>query len=212
MGFGFYKGRARDRYVTVKGLAEREEKADLAIWPITFKVAENDLNVVQKGIDQGRETVRAFLIEAGFSEDEISYSAPRIMDMQTEHFGRQDRPYRYLAETTVTTRTDKVLLVKSTMEESGQLVGRGVVMSRETWESPTEFLFTALNDIKPQMIEEATREARRAAEKFAKDSGSKVGKIRNASQGYFTINNRDRNSPEVKNVRVVTTVQYYLVD
>ena len=95
---------------------------------------------------------------------------------------------------------------------SGKLVGKGIVLAAQSWENPTEFLFTGLNDIKPAMIEEATKDARKAAGKFAKDSGSKVGKIRNASQGYFTITNRDRNSPELKKIRVVTTIQYYLVD
>jgi hypothetical protein len=213
IGLGFYKGRAADRYVTVKGLAEREVKADLAIWPITFKVAENDLTALQQGIDSGREAVKTFLLESGFTEDEISFSAPSIVDAEAEQYGsRSESKFRYIAEATVTTRTGMVDRVRSTMEESGKLIGKGVVLSAKSWDNPTEFLFTGLNEIKPQMIEEATKDARRAAEKFADDSGSKVGKIRNASQGYFSITDRDRNSPEIKQVRVVTTIDYYLVD
>jgi hypothetical protein len=214
IGVGFFKGRAGDRYVTVKGLAEREVNADLAVWPITFKVAENTLGAVQTGIDQSRQNITEFLIEAGFTEDQISYSAPNITDTQAERmYGNQSRsPYRYLAQATVTSRSTNVVLVKDTMEKSGALVGKGVVLAEQSWQNPTEFLFTSLNDIKPEMIEAATKNAREAAEKFALDSGSKVGKIRNATQGYFSITDRDQNSPDVKNVRVVTTVQYYLVD
>lgn len=213
IGLGFYKGRATDRYVTVKGLAEREVNADLAIWPITFKVADNDLTALQRGIDSGRDAIKTFLLESGFTEDEISFSAPSIIDTEAQQYSnRNESKYRYIAEATVTTRTGRVGQVRKTMEESRKLIGKGVVLSAKSWENPTEFLFTDLNEIKPEMIEEATKNAREVAEKFAQDSGSKVGKIRHASQGYFSISDRDRNSPEVKQVRVVTTVQYYLVD
>jgi hypothetical protein len=214
VGFGFYKGRASERYVTVKGLAEREVSADLAIWPITFKAAANDLAALQREIDTGRGTIADFLREAGFAENEISYSAPRVTDVEAERArGMEARSqYRYTADATVTARTKNVELVKKTMERSGELVGKGVALAAYNWETPTEFLFTSLNAIKPEMIEEATKDGRKAAEKFARDSGSKVGKIRRATQGYFSIEDRDRNSPDLKNVRVVTTIDYYLVD
>lgn len=214
IGIGFYQGRSNDRYVTVKGLAEREVNADLAIWPITFKVTENDLRIVQKGIDKGRITITKFLTEAGFNQNDISYSAPKITDMEAERrYGNEVMSqYRYIAQTTVTVRSKNVDLASKSIEQSGKLVGEGIVLAAENWQAPTEFLFTSLNDIKPEMIEEATKDARKAAEKFAKDSGSKVGKIRNATQGYFSIEDRDRNSPQVKKIRVVTSVQYFLVD
>lgn len=214
IGLGFYKGRANDRYVTVKGLAEREVSADLAIWPIIFNVADNNLASLHSGIDMSRRTITDYLIESGFQEEDISYSAPKITDTEAQqHYGAERRSqYRYIAQAAVTTRTQDVQLVRKTMESSGKLVGKGVVLAAQSWENPTEFLFTALNEIKPQMIEEATKDARKAAEKFAKDSGSKVGKIRHATQGYFSIQDRDRNSPEMKIIRVVTTVEYYLTD
>ena len=213
IGLGFYKGRSADRYVTVKGLAEREVKADLAIWPITFGVANNDLAELQEGIEKSRQKIKDFLVGNGFCGEQISHSAPKIRDTQTEDYGSTTKPqYRYIAESTVTTRTNEVELVKKTMEKSGELVGKGVVLRTQTWENPIEFLYTSLNDIKPEMIQEATKNARSAAERFAEDSDSKVGKIRNASQGYFSINDRDRNSPDVKLVRVVTNVDYFLVD
>jgi len=213
-GLGFYKGRADDRYVTVKGLAEREVKADLAIWPITFRAGDNDLGSLQSGIEKSRRIITEFLLGNGFAMEQISYSAPVINDTRTQVRYGQDvqSEFRYVAQSTVTTRTGDVDLVRKTMEKSGELVGKGVVLGEQSWQNPTEFLFTSLNDIKPEMIQEATTSAREAAEKFAKDSGSKVGKIRNATQGYFSIEDRDRNSPDVKKVRVVTTVQYYLVD
>lgn len=214
VGLGFYRGRADDRYVTVKGLAEREVAADMAIWPITFKVTANDLGSLQKGIETSRDRIAAFLAGAGFSEELISYSAPKIIDTQIERrFGAEiASEYRYIAESTVTTRSGDIGLVKESMEKSGELVGKGIVLGEQSWQNPTEFMYTSLNDIKPEMIREATMNAREAAEQFAKDSGSRVGKIRNATQGYFSINDRDRNSPDIKIVRVVTTVQYYLVD
>ena len=210
IGVGQYKARTADRYVTVKGLAEREVDADLAIWPITFKVTDNTLGAIHQQIEKKRKVIQKFLQDAGFEESQISFSAPKIKDLEAERYGNQIIPFRYAAQSTVTTRSTDVHLVKKTMEKSGVLVSSGIVFGEENWQTPTEFLFTALNKIKPEMIEEATQNARQAAEKFALDSGSDVGNIRNAYQGLFTIQERDRNSPERKIVRVVTTIQYYL--
>jgi uncharacterized protein len=210
IGVGQYKARTADRYVTVKGLAEREVDADLAIWPITFKVTDNTLGAIHQQIEKKRKVIKQFLQDAGFEESQISFSAPKIKDLEAERYGNQVIPFRYVAQSTVTTRSTDVHLVKKTMEKSGVLVSSGIVFGEENWQTPTEFLFTALNKIKPEMIEEATQNARQAAEKFALDSGSDVGNIRNAYQGLFTIEERDRNSPERKIVRVVTTIQYYL--
>lgn len=214
IGSGFFFSRGTDRYVTVKGLAEREVDADLAIWPITFRVSNDDLADLQAEIDTDRSIVNEFLLDAGFDEGEISYAAPKIFDTRTEQrFRNGNEPEdRYMANTTITVRSTDVTLVKSSMEDAVDLVGRGVMIAAENWQTPTEFLYTSLNDIKPDMIETATVNAREAAEKFAQDSGSKVGKIRKASQGYFSISDRDRNSPDKKVVRVVTTVEYFLVD
>jgi hypothetical protein len=211
VGMGFYKGRSADRYVNVKGLAEREVRADLAIWPITCRVTSNDLTTLHQGIDASKLAVTRFLAEAQFPEGDISFSVPRIND--TQSLGANERPlYRYIADVTITVRSKDIDLVKKTMQQSGKLIGKGVVLAADNWQTPTEFLYTGLNAIKPEMIEEATKDARRAAEKFARDSGSEVGKIRTATQGYFSITDRDRNSPEIKQVRVVTTVEYFLVD
>lgn len=209
-----YKLRSAQRFVTVKGLAEREVGADLVVWPLTFEVTGNDLNVLQTQVEAKRQTIKEYLSSAGFEESEISQSAPRIRDAESEtQYGQRTPPkYRYVAQATLTLRTNKVPVVKTAIEKAGDLIGKGIVLVGENYGRTTEFLFTGLNDIKPAMIEEATKNARKAAEQFAKDSGSKVGKIRSASQGLFTITDRDMNSPDRKNVRVVTTVEYYLND
>ena len=123
----------------------------------------------------------------------------------------QGRIERYVARSTVTVRTSRIDAVRSAMERTGQLVKQGVALIRD-YESTTEYLYTSLDEIKPEMIQQATRDARRAAQQFAEDSGSRVGGIRNAQQGYFSITDRDAFSPQFKKVRVVTTVQYFLED
>lgn len=207
-----YKSRVADRYVTVKGLAEKEVDADLAIWPITYKDAGNDLLALQKAIDKNRKMISEFLMEKGFNMEDINHSAPKITDTYAEgYYGQAQQGPRYRIQKTVTLRSSNVELVKETMEKSGELVLKGIALS-ENWENRTEFLFTSLNAIKPEMIREATINAREAAETFAGDSGSKIGKIRKATQGFFSISDRDANSPDRKIIRVVTTMEYYLVD
>ena len=205
--------RESQRSVAVKGLAEREVDADLAIWPVTFKETGDDLAELQRRVDAKREVVAAFLVESGFPREEISFAVPRIMDRQAEAMGQPGRPAgpRYLEQATVIVRSRNVAAVKKAMDRAGLLVARGVMLAQD-WENRPQFLFNGLNAIKPEMIEQATLSAREAAAKFAKDSGSKVGKIRSASQGLFTVSDRDPNSPERKVVRVVTTVDYFLGD
>jgi len=206
-----FEARATERFVTVKGLAEKEVDADLAIWPITFKDVGNNLIELQKLVEKRRQVITRFLVEKGFSEEDISYSAPRITDAQADYYGNNKPSFRYRVQSTVTLRSSKVQLVKQSMEASGELVSKGIVLA-DNWENRTTFTFTGLNDIKPGMIREATINAREAASTFAEDSGSKVGKIRKATQGYFNISDRDQNSPDKKIVRVVTTMEFFLVD
>jgi len=206
-----FKIKSAERYVTVKGLAEQGVDANLAIWPITFKDVGNDLIGLQKIVEKRREVITRFLLEKGFSQNDISYSAPKIQDAQADYYGNNKPSFRYRVQATVTLRSTSVQKVKETMEISGELISKGIVLA-DNWENRTAFLFTGLNSIKPEMIKEATLNARKAAATFAEDSGSKVGKIRKASQGYFTINDRDQNSPDKKTVRVVTTMEYFLVD
>jgi hypothetical protein len=214
IGQGLYRSKTTDRYVTVKGLAEREVEADLAVWPITFKVTGDNLTTINGTIESQRRIIKDFLVRQGLDTNQVSYASPEITDSQTEIYYEKNvaPPYRYIAQTTVTVRTGDVAKVKSAKEKTGELISKNIVIAQESWDNGTDFLFVNLNKIKPEMIEEATRNAREAAQKFAEDSGSKIGKIRSASQGAFTISNRDKNSPDYKNIRVVTTVEYFLVD
>jgi hypothetical protein len=211
VGHGLYAARASERFVTVKGLSEREVPADLALWPVVFTVSGDDLSEVQRQVEADADVIRAFLGRFGFEAGETSVSAPRVTDQLAQSYGGQRPAARYLVESTLTLRSGKIDRVRQAIERSGELVREGVTVIR-SYEYSTQYLFTALEEIKPEMIAEATRDARRAAEQFAEDSGSRVGGIRRAQQGYFSIEDRDPFSPEVKKVRVVTTVDYFLVD
>jgi hypothetical protein len=211
-GRGVAAVRAEARHVVVKGLAEREVDADLAIWPVAFQEAGDDLVELQRRVDARRELVTAFLVGNGFAAGDVSLAAPRITDLQAERAGIPGTPrFRFLARAVVTVRSKDVARVRAVMERAGALVAQGVALATD-WENRPQFLFPGLNAVKPAMIEEATVAARAAAAQFAKDSGSRVGKIRSASQGLFTVEDRDPNSPERKIVRVVTTVAYFLDD
>jgi hypothetical protein len=201
-------------FVTVKGLSEREVPADLGIWPVRFRVAANDLKALEDQIATGRRTIHEFLTATGFNENEISSVPPQITDAEaTANASSNEQAksaFRYSALVTVLLRSSKVDDIRKAMEKSDQLVQSGVALGGDEYAGRAEFLFTGINKIKPDMIEEATVNARKAAEKFAADSNSKVGAIRRATQGTFEINDRDSSSPHRKIVRVVTTVDYFL--
>jgi len=202
--------RSFDRTVNVKGLCEREVKADRVIWPIVYKVMADDIQTIYSQTDDNNEAILEFLKSGGVSADEISVSTPVVSDKYANEYGGNDRAYRYIATNIITVYTDEVDKVLALMASQSELLKRGIVTAANSWENPVEFKFEALNEIKPEMIEEATKNAREAAEKFAKDSDSRLGKIKTANQGTFTISNRDSNTPYIKNVRVVTSVSYYL--
>ncbi len=214
LGFNIPKAvsdyRSFDRIVNVKGLCEREVKADKVIWPVTFKVVSDDIQSIYSQIDRNNQTIISFLVSGGLSENEISVAVPVISDKYANEYGNNDRTYRYIASSVITVCTDKIDQVLELMSKQSELLKKGVVTGGNTWENQVQFKYEGLNDIKPEMIEEATKNAREVADKFAKDSGSKLGKIKTASQGTFTIEDRDSNTPEIKKVRVVTSVTYYL--
>lgn len=208
VGHGLLLARSADRFVTVNGLAEREVPADLVLWPIVFSVTANDLETLQQRVETSASKVRGFLADR-FTGEEVSLSAPRVTDREAAG-GMPSRPIeRYVAEAVVSVRTGKIDAVREAMAQSGALVKQGVALTR-SYEMTTQYMFTGLDRIKPEMIAEATRDARRAAQQFAEDSGSRVGAIRSARQGFFSIEDRDPFSPQIKKVRVVTTVQYAL--
>ena len=198
-----------DRTVNVKGLCEREVKADKVIWPLAFKTSGNDLNAVYAEIDRNNTKIKDFLKQGGISENEITVSAPSISDKYATEYGTNDRVYRYLATSIITVCTNEVDKVMALMSKQADLMRGGIPLYSD-WETRTDFSFEGLNAIKPEMIEEATKNAREVAVKFAKDSDSKLGKIKSANQGTFSIEDRDSNTPSIKKVRVVTNVTYYL--
>ena len=202
--------RSFDRTVNVKGICEKEVKADKVIWPVMYRVMANDIQSIYDQTDGNNAAIVAFLKSGGITDAEITVSVPSISDKFANEYGSNDRAYRYIAKSVVTVCTDKVDAVLALMARQSELLKQGVVTAGENWENPVEFRYEGLNEIKPQMIEEATQNAREAAQKFAKDSGSRLGKIRTANQGTFTIENRDSNTPYIKKVRVVTSVTYYL--
>ena len=206
---GLLQFRDSDRVVSVKGLAEREVKADLALWPINFTVLGNGLDGLQDDIEAQQGLIRSFLLLKGFAKDELQLSMPKITDQHANVYGSDLPPQRYRAEVTLLVRTSDIQRVKTGMQSVGELVKSGVALT-QSYEHQPEFIFTELNSIKPEMIALATQEARAAADQFARDSGAEVGSIRRASQGYFSIEDVDPYTPEVKKVRVVTSVDYIL--
>jgi hypothetical protein len=210
---GVVKLRGLDRTVTVKGLSEREVPANIAIWPIKFAIADNDLAALYSVLQEKTDIIIEFLNQSGFTDDDISVSPPAITDRQAEGYLDSSKiKFRYTANSTISVYSDKVDAVRTAMKNLLELGKQGIVIAGQDYEARTEFLFTNLNEIKPAMIEEATKNARQVAEKFAKDSNSKLGKIKKARQGQFSINDRDTNTPFVKKVRVVSTLEYYLSD
>jgi hypothetical protein len=202
-----------DRTVVVKGLSEREAPANTAIWPITFSEADNDLSNLYTTLQHKIDLVTQFLKTNGFSDEEISVSVPSITDHQAQNYAETATiPFRYSARATITVYSTQVDLIRQTMRKVVELGKQGIAIGGQDYEAKLEFLFTKLNDLKPKMIEEATQNARQVAEKFAQDSQSKLGKIKQAQQGQFTIEDRDSNTPYIKKVRVVSTVEYYLSD
>ncbi|HOO68887.1 MAG: SIMPL domain-containing protein [Bacteroidales bacterium] len=202
----------RERTVNVKGLSEMEVPADKVTWPLVFKELGNDLQDLYVRINRNNLTVISFLKENGITDEEISVNAPEIIDMSAERYSTSPPPYRYNVTSVITVSSGKVDLVRELISDQGELLKQGIAITGGEYRYNTVYSYTGLNDIKPRMIEEATRNARTAAVKFAQDSDSKLGKIKNAYQGQFSITDRDENTPYIKKIRVVTTINYYLKD
>jgi len=219
VGDGLLEVRRADRYVTVKGLSEREVQADLALWPMQFVVADDDLERAQSRMVEATGKVRAFLERGGFEPGEIELQDLSVTDTRANRYGGPPAPFRYVVSTTVMVRTTQPDRLFAASQRVGELIDAGVVLSSDgPWAGGPTYLFNGLNELKPNMIAEATANAREAAEQFARDSGSKLGPIRRANQGVFVILPRDQ-APGVqeqrqraKVVRVVSTVEYLLED
>lgn len=189
------------KYVEVKGSSEKIVKADRAIWSMSFEVKSNDINELYSTIDTSTQSVEKFLMEQGFTAEEIN-TAPVSVYQDTY----RDAVYRYNANVQMSVFTDKVDTVRSSAEKTVTLIKKGIVFNT----SYIDFQFSDLNSVKPEMLAEAIANARVSAQQFAKDARARLGGISRAQQGVFTITEKDPGSPEFKQIRVVSTVRFML--
>lgn len=216
-----------DRYVTVKGLVERTVKSDMAIWPVSFKEAGNDLSQVFAKSEADKTAVLKFFAAQGVTPKEISVGQIKVTDKLANEYGGNNNGPRYIVEQTVTVQSADVDKIAKAGEKTAEMVQAGIVVGGSNGQQGgISYKFNGLNALKPDMITEATRNARDSANRFAADSGSQVGSIKSASQGVFSISAADSvgaggdegdgggesgDSSIMKKVRVVATVDYYLV-
>ena len=202
-----------ERSVRVKGLSEREYPADIVIWPIQFVAADNNLQMLYRTLEKNTGKLTSFLQKYQIKVSDITINPPKITDKSAQSYGGSTpAQFRYSAVQTVTVYSHEIDKVRRTMGALAELGKEGIAFNSDDYDARPEYIFTRLNEIKPEMIEEATRKARAVALKFAEDSQSKLGKIKRASQGQFSISARDKSTPYMKRIRVVSTVEYYLSD
>jgi hypothetical protein len=207
IGQGISERNAGRRIISVKGLSEREVPASVATWTIGYSANGNELSEINKELADSTKAVVAFLKEAGFAEADLAVQPPSLQDttMEVREKDVPPPPERYKAYQSVLLRTSKVDLIKPALASASNLMISGVLLSGK---SEPNYIFNQVNEIKPQMIEEATKNARIAAEQFSRDSQTTLGKLRSATQGWFQVENRDAATPERKVVRVVVDVEY----
>lgn len=212
-GAGFFIGQgisgrnSVQRTISVKGLSEREVPASVATWTVDYSATGNDLAEINKKLADSTTAVLAFLKGAGFEEADMAVQPPSIHDtsMDVRDKDSPPLPERYRSSQAVLLRTAKVDAIKPALASASNLMMSGVLLSGK---AQPNYIFNELNDIKPGMIQEATKNARIAAEQFSRDSQTALGKLRNASQGWFQVEDRDAATPERKIVRVVVDVAY----
>ncbi|WP_109355323.1 SIMPL domain-containing protein [Sphingorhabdus sp. EL138] len=208
LGDGLLRSKMADRSVTVRGLAEREVTADLATWTIAYSAQSTNLAEAQADMDRDTAAIGKFFTELGFEGDALKPTGANVNQYTSNGIPR------YTIRQRLSLRTDDIEKAQAAVARQFDLVRRGVVLEDG---SGMSYTFTKLDEIKPEMVAEATKDARKSAEQFAEDSGTDVGGIKSATQGYFSINSRDGDSggygvtdTPYKKVRVVTTVNFYL--
>lgn len=200
----------RDRTVQVRGLCEKEVSANKVTWPLVTKEMGNDLNAIYNKIQTNNASILNFLKANGITDDEISVNPPEVYDQMAERYSSDDVRVRYKVTNVVVVTSNKVDLVRDLIKKQTELLRQGIAVVAGDYNYRTTYEYTDLNSIKPEMIAEATAKAREAAEKFAADSHSSLGKIQSASQGQFSISDRDQYTPQIKTIRVVTYINYQL--
>ncbi len=196
----------KDRKVTVKGLAEREVPADKVTWSISTTEMGNDLPALYQRINEQAGKIKAFLVANGLDENEITVNPPRVNDLEANTWSENRKSYRYTAETSVTVYTSKVEQVNKIIPKQGDLLEQGVAIES----GYPDYQLASFQELKPEMMAEAIKAAKKTADQFAEASGSSLGGILSAGQGQFEIDDRDQNTPYIKKVRVVTTITYSL--
>ena len=207
IGDGISNWNSGRRIIAVKGLSEKEVPSSVAVWTVAYAATGNDLNAINRKLSDSTKSVVAFLKNAGFDEKDMSVQPPAVHDASTEPREKDTPapPERFRAEQSVLLRTSQVDLIKPALASASTLMTNGVLL---TAGCQPNYVYNQLNEIKPAMIQEATKNARIAAEQFSRDSQTRLGKLRNASQGWFQVENRDAATPERKVVRVVVDVNY----
>ena len=203
---------SRDRVVTVRGLCEKEVNANVVTWPIVTKEMGNDLPGIYNKIQSNNNAILNFLRANGITDSEISVNAPEVNDVQANAYNQREQLYRYMVTNVIVVKSEKVDKVNELIKKQTELLKEGIAIVACGNSCPITDDYTELNDVKPDMVAEATRNARAAADRFAADSDSDLGKIKTASQGQFSIEDRDRYTPYIKTVRIVTYITYYLED
>lgn len=198
----------KDRKVTVKGLAEREVPADKVTWSIGTKVTGNDLPMLYEGINLQTAKIKQFLRQNGLDEKEITVNPPSISDLEAREWGDNNKSFCYIISTTITVATNKVEQVKKAIFQQAELLKQGVAIEN----SNAQYEYASFQQMKPEMMAEAIKNAQKTAEQFAEASNSRLGEIQTAGQGQFEIDDRDQNTPYIKKLRVVTTITYSLKD
>lgn len=198
-----------NRYVSVKGLAEKTVKSDKAVWQLNFSYADDELANAYQGIAKAQAVAKDFLQKQGFTTQDVELQPVSIVDNDANTYNTNTKGKRYMANAGIVLNTQQVDKVKEAVQQTGSLVQQGVLINN----SFVRYLYTELNAIKPGLLDEATSNAKAAAESFAHNAQSKLGSIRQASQGLFSISDiSDANSGTdvMKKVRVVTSVDYFL--
>lgn len=197
----------KDRAVTVKGLSTRDVKADYVVWPLSYNIQGNDLPTMYRQLAELGETLKAFLIQKGFEASDFAQGNISVDDNWDNYYSTRRPEYHYTLSTRLIVSTPKVDLVVDNNGCQSELLERGIIVNSSEWN--LDYQYNGLPELKPQMIEEATKNARAVAQKFANDAECDLGSIVRASQGQFSIESDDY-QPWLKHVRVVTTVDYKL--